>query len=306
MNNAEVTVITVVKNSKETIARCIDSVLIQKNLTIESLVIDGISTDGTLDLLYNYRNQIRLISEEDKGVYDAMNKAVHLANGRFIIFLNADDYFLDKDSLSSLYESIQKTKSDYACGSAKMLYGLKIWRPRTLSDADFLVGNPSNHQAYLIKTSILRKLNGFDLQYKYAADVDFMFRVIANGYNGIVVDKIVVNYSMGGISTKNIEAGIKELHLIMSKYLKIKDNRFVKNVSEIFAGKKMIDKRFLLSLRDYHFTENQYRYINSFLGKIIIDSNTSCKHLLRIKFFIRELSSKVVFNIIRLFPKKYI
>lgn len=216
-----ISVITVVRNAEKTIERTLNSVFSQQNVNIELVVWDGLSTDNTLRLLESFRNQITLVSNQDSGVYDAMNRALKLARGEWIIFLNADDYFSSSWSLDILLSKAEESGSDYVCGNAKMLFGLKTWKPKTLTDIDYFLGNPSNHQSYLCKKEIYDRLSGFDLKFRYAADVDFMFRVIESNARGCSVSEMITNYSLGGLSTKNINEGVAELDIIRAKFLKI-------------------------------------------------------------------------------------
>src|SRR5947209_16324776 len=109
MQNLKISIVTVVYNAQNTIDRCLESVLRQKFTNIQHIVIDGGSTDDTLRIIDKYRDKLSLvISEPDKGIYDAMNKGINLANGDIIGTLNADDYLADNDILNDVANSFMQ------------------------------------------------------------------------------------------------------------------------------------------------------------------------------------------------------
>ena len=128
MEKNKISIITVVKNSSNTIEKTIQSLLSQKYKNVEYLVIDGNSTDGTLEILNKYKENISLlISEEDKGIWNAMNKGVSLAKGDIIGFLNADDIYYE-NSLNIVNEYFNKNEIDFLFGSVekyKLMHGYK-------------------------------------------------------------------------------------------------------------------------------------------------------------------------------------
>ena len=133
MEKNKISIITVVKNSSKTIEKTIQSLLSQKYKNVEYLVIDGNSTDGTLEILNKYKENISLlISEEDKGIWDAMNKGVSLAKGDIVGFLNADDTYYE-NSLNIVNEYFNKNKIDFLFGSVekyKLMHGYNPWKIR--------------------------------------------------------------------------------------------------------------------------------------------------------------------------------
>ncbi|PJZ86270.1 glycosyltransferase family 2 protein [Leptospira harrisiae] len=300
-----VTIITVVRNAEDTILRTIHSALSQKNVNFEVLVWDGLSTDRTVERLEAVKSQISFYSGSDSGVYDAMNRTLPLAKGEWILFLNADDYFLDEYALEKLVKSTVDEKCDYVCGSASMLFGLKVWRPKTLTDFDYFVGNPSNHQAYLCKKSIYTKLGGFNIQYKYSADVDFMFRVIQKGYFGRQLKESVVHYSLGGLSTKNVGRGVAELEQIMAKFLDT-DIEFARECRLVFHEGKMYSNRFIEKLISISWTESQWKHIVLYLGsKCSLESTSSFLKLISfINVKLRFLLKALIFQFLRILPNR--
>ncbi|WP_263079870.1 glycosyltransferase [Endozoicomonas sp. Mp262] len=117
MKNPKISIVTAVYNNINTIASSIDSTLSQTYKNIELVVIDGGSTDGTLELLKGYGKKIHtLISEPDKGIYDALNKGVKHATGDIVGFMHSDDLFQDKNSLKRVAKAFQKNKVDSVYG----------------------------------------------------------------------------------------------------------------------------------------------------------------------------------------------
>ena len=126
----KITIITVVKNNKNTLEKCIKSVLNQNYENLEYIIIDGNSSDGTDEIINKYRNNInKIIREKDDGIWDAMNKGIRHANGDIIGFLNSDDYYFD-NTLETVNKYFSKNEIDFLFGSVekyKLLHGYKPW-----------------------------------------------------------------------------------------------------------------------------------------------------------------------------------
>ncbi|TGM51345.1 glycosyltransferase family 2 protein [Leptospira vanthielii] len=305
--NPLVTVITVVRNAEKTIQRTLVSALNQKNVNIEVIVWDGLSTDNTLSEIGKYKDQYKLISKKDSGVYDAMNQALKIASGEWVLFLNADDYFCSENSLSSLLGAIETSDIDYVCGYAKMFFGLKNWKPKTLTDVDYFLGNPANHQSYLCKKNIYDKLGGFNLNYKYAADVEFMYRVIQNGYKGLRVLKPIVHYSLGGLSTKNLSAGVAELDKIRSVFLN-SDVDFAEKCRLIFVDGLEFTEDFKNEILVRKWSKTQREFLEIFFRDNQSIESSPTFHLFkkRLSLFIKHCLKKFVFIILKFIPSRYI
>lgn len=155
--NQSITVVTVVYNDKENIERTIQSVLNQTYKDIEYLVVDGKSTDGTLDIIKKYTNQIsRIISETDKGIYDAMNKAIDLANSEWIIFMNSGDVFTDNNTLTNVFADNIPENTSFIYSDFSVDYG-----------SSFRVFNASFEKGILLHQSVIYKKNLHYLYGKY-------------------------------------------------------------------------------------------------------------------------------------------
>jgi len=218
-----VTVVTAVYNliqaeRKDDFIKCLESVHAQTYGNIEHLVIDGASTDGTLDLLKQYSDLgwIKYISEFDSGIYDAMNKGINNAKGKYLIFLNSDDYF-NPNAISLSVEYLEKHNADFSFGKAKM-FNLQndtslIFYP---NESIFISSMPFSHQTMLCKTSVLRE-NLFDTRFKIGSDLDLIIRLYLKGSQSVYVPYVLANYNMLGFSGTNREAVYQDYAAIFQK-----------------------------------------------------------------------------------------
>lgn len=202
----KVSIITVVLNRANVISRCIDSVFRQtysKN-NIEHIVVDGGSTDGTAEILKNYlkMGQISiLVSEKDKGIYDAMNKGIKLATGDIVAFLNSDDWY-EKNTIEDSVNAIIENDSEYSYGNCQV-YDKEdkevLWT--WCGDVSGIYfGTPFSHQTLFCKRSVYEKIGGFDLQFQIGADYDFMIKLVKEKYKYSYINKVLVNASSAGVS----------------------------------------------------------------------------------------------------------
>jgi glycosyltransferase involved in cell wall biosynthesis len=198
-----VSVITVVFNGDKTLEDTIKSVIKQDYDSFEYLIIDGGSQDGTLKIIQEYEQQIDYwISEPDNGIYDAMNKGIELANGRWIYFIGADDVLVGDTVLSQVFK--QKLRGD-------LIYGNVLWGdtgkvydgPFTLAK---LKGGNICQQAIFYRRSLLYKLGKFNTKYRYLADWVFNMRAFAKwNIKAIYIDTIVARYALSGISSREVD-----------------------------------------------------------------------------------------------------
>ncbi len=215
----KISVITVVLNDKKHIESTIQSVIHQTFTDIEYIIIDGGSTDGTLDVIKKYEKQIsQLISEPDKGLYDAMNKGLRLASGEYVLFLNSGDKIFDNQTLEKIF---QLPQADIYYGDAQIVdeqgnvKGLRRLRPpEKLSWKDLRKGMLVSHQAFIAKKSICPE---FDMKYKFSADYDWMIKVLKKASNIVNTKMIIVKYLDGGLTKKNLIKSLRERFEIMAK-----------------------------------------------------------------------------------------
>ncbi len=219
----KLSVITVVYNDKKHIEKTILSVLKQDYPNIEYIIKDGGSTDGTQEVIRKYENRIaKWISEPDKGIYDAMNKAIDMATGDYLLFLNSGDLFYNNEVVSKIFADHSNVKADIYYGDAMIIdeqgkeLGLRRHRPpEQLSWKSFVKGMLVSHQAFIPARKIVVK---YDLQYRIAADIDWCIRIMKNARKIHNTHLIIVKFLSGGTSAKRRIKALKERFQIMRKY----------------------------------------------------------------------------------------
>lgn len=203
----KVTIITVCRNARDTIEKTIQSVLSQDYNNIEYIIIDGKSTDNTLEIINKYKSKItKTISESDKGIYDAMNKGIKISKGMIINFLNSGDYYYNNNTISYVVRKFEKVNTDIIYGDAILYdeYG-NIKKIHKNVDSISLARWAICHQAIFVKKSIFKKYGNFNIKYKINSDYEWLLRcIIKNKCKSLYVDKIIVNYLMGGLSETSL------------------------------------------------------------------------------------------------------
>ena len=207
MNNPRITVVTVCYNTVDTIENTILSVINQTYSNIEYIVIDGHSSDGTVDIIKKYSDGIcKLVSEPDTGIYDAMNKGMDLATGEWINFLNAGDCFVNENVIAYVAPALQDGH-DVVFGNTIMVNGrqMKLNRGQLYPDRFPQIG----HQSSFVKTSLMKE-NHFNTKYIISADFDFLFKMYMEGKDFFYVDMEVALYNMDGTSSNHRELLYRE------------------------------------------------------------------------------------------------
>lgn len=197
----KVSIITVCYNSSMTIRRTFDSVLNQTYADIEYIVVDGASTDGTIEIIKEYEplfeGRMCWISEKDNGIYDAMNKGISMAEGELIGIINSDDYY-EPDAVECMVNAMTGDKY-------QILYGeMRTWKDGeeesiSISSHKFLRDRMINHPSCFVTKSVYKEFGCYDMHYKSVADYDFMLRM--NERKEIVfkpVYEIIANFTLGG------------------------------------------------------------------------------------------------------------
>lgn len=198
----KVSIITVCFNSAKTIRQTFDSVLGQGYPNIEYLVIDGQSTDGTVDIIKEYEplfeGRMRWVSERDAGIYDAMNKGIRMASGELIGIINSDDYY-EKRAVEWMVESM--TKERY-----QILYGaVRCWKNEkeesiSLLSHEFLKERMIAHPACFVTKSVYEDFGAYNTKYISAADYDFMLRMFEKKEVKFhPVHHVIANFRLGGM-----------------------------------------------------------------------------------------------------------
>lgn len=198
----KITIITVCKNNENTIERAIKSVLDQKYLNIEYVIIDGKSTDNTLDIINKYKSaNMIVVSETDRGISDAFNKGLRIATGDVVGFLNSDDWY----STDSIFKSINNEYSGentILCGSIELYSKENIYvkkmesYPSKLKDGMYV-----KHPASFVPIQLIKKVGNFDCKYKIAMDFDYFTRLLMAGAEFKKIQKVITCMQVGGASS---------------------------------------------------------------------------------------------------------
>jgi glycosyltransferase involved in cell wall biosynthesis len=224
-----VTFITVVYNGVSELEATIKSILSQTEKRFEYFIIDGASTDGTIELIKKYESQITgWISEPDNGLYDAMNKGIKLGSGEYLWFMNAGDLVYDNNTLKKIFTQLEKTigNTQLAMEIPDVVYGeteiideegkslgqRRLKAPEKLNWKSLQRGMVVCHQSFIVKRE---KCEAYNLHYRFAADVDWMIRVLKKSKNIYNSKMRLCKFKSGGLTYKNIRNGLKERFRIM-------------------------------------------------------------------------------------------
>ena len=207
-----ISVITAVYNNRDTISAALDSALRQAGVNLQLVVIDGGSTDGTLDVLRSYADRLDvLISEPDRGIYDALNKGIQRASGEVVGFLHSDDLFADPGVLSR----IGAVFADPAVGAA---YGdlvyvrkdnpdqvVRYWRAGVFSGRRLRWGWMPPHPTLYVRRHVYEQHGLFDTSFRIAADYDFILRTLGKAGLGVrYIPEVLVKMRVGGASNRSL------------------------------------------------------------------------------------------------------
>ncbi|MDY3250498.1 MAG: glycosyltransferase family 2 protein [Candidatus Choladocola sp.] len=215
MEKIKVSIITVCLNSEKTIERTIKSVMNQTYSNIEYIIVDGMSTDGTMDIINKYSSKIKLIRERDNGLYDAMNKGIKNATGEMICLLNSDDWY----EPNTIEEVMRVYKENTACviyGMLRRYYNGKVHSVQFMHDA-FLETEGMCHSSCFISRKAYEIGGLYNLEYRICSDLDFLLRLKESlKVEFIPIYKILTNFSMGGVSAN--PAIVNDINLIKYRH----------------------------------------------------------------------------------------
>ena len=229
-----ISVITVVFNAADTLKDTIESVRSQTYQNVEHIIIDGGSTDATVDILKEYDQVIDYwLSEKDAGIYDAMNKGIALCTGDYIGMLNADDMFSDNSVLQTIIDEFNTKKVDavFSCLNIveknNLTYVLRKYRVPLFNSFLMRIGVMPPHPTFYCRKSIYRAVGDFKTNYKIAADFEMLIRLlIKQKVTWSFIDKVTVTMRSGGVSN----SGFKSTLLLNSEIIRAcKENNLYTN-----------------------------------------------------------------------------
>lgn len=206
----KISIITVCFNAEKYIEQTIKSVIAQKNSEIEYIVIDGASTDKTLNIIRQYESKItRWVSEPDKGIADAMNKGIRLATGDYLLFLNADDYFQAPDAIAVATSWMGECKDIYIYDT------IFLKKKGGIRRHSGVFGKRINfkgvcHQGVLCRRSLFEKIGVFNTSFKVCMDYDFFMRAYRYGATGQYISEVLSVMRDGGISSRQDWPSLKQ------------------------------------------------------------------------------------------------
>lgn len=215
MENCKLSIITVCLNSEATIRQTIESVLQQTYKNIEYIIVDGGSTDKTLDIIQEYiplfDGRMQYISEKDNGIYDAMNKGILRATGEVVGIINSDDWY-EKNALEKVAEGFGDVEAD-------IVYG-EMWLINQSGEREYHTWHSTfpPHPGTFVRREVYEKYGMFDLKYRIASDRELLLRFMAEGVRFKRIDAILTNFRRTGISNTRILECAEETYEIDLKY----------------------------------------------------------------------------------------
>lgn len=239
----KISVITVCYNSAATISDTLASVAGQSFASVEHIIIDGGSTDGTLEIIKNHSDHservVKFISEPDKGIYDAMNKGIALATGDVIAILNADDIYADAGVLQRVADKMLDSRVDALLGDVTFFRDgepnkiLRYYDSSRFSPEKMAYGWMPAHPAMFMKREIYARTGKFEIDYKIAADFEFIIRAfVGKNLHYEHISEVLVKMRAGGIST----AGWRSKLLLNKEVLRAcRENGVSTNIFKIFS-----------------------------------------------------------------------
>lgn len=237
-----ITVVTVVFNGVEFLEDTIKSVIGQTYDNVEYIIVDGGSKDGTLDIIKKYEYAIDYwVSEPDKGIYDAMNKAIDLGSGDWINFMNAGDYFFDSSVLNRVFEESKNLIGyDVIYGDHLVRYPNRVRMAKAGKVKKLWQASQFCHQSAFVRLTYHKK-NKFNLYRKIAADFEFFYKCMRAGSNMKYLPFVVSNVSAGGVSD------VKRVDSVLERWLIVEKDFFV-NISYLAILTQTIIK---MSIKKY-------------------------------------------------------
>ncbi|MCB0410170.1 MAG: glycosyltransferase [Flavobacteriales bacterium] len=213
----KVSIITVCYNSSKTIEDTIQSVIKQTYYNIEYIIVDGLSTDNTLEIVNQYKDKItKIVSEKDNGLYDAINKGIGLASGDIIANLNSDDFYIDSNVIADVVTKMEEDNSDtlyadlYYVDAVDTNKVTRNWVSGPYKKGMFFKGWMPPHPTFFVRKKVYDQYGKFNLELKSAADYEIMLRFIHKHECSIsYLPRVIVRMRVGGVSNVSIVNRLK-------------------------------------------------------------------------------------------------
>ena len=241
----KISIITISYNAKVTIEKTLKSVATQSFKNIEHIIVDGGSKDGTLEICKNYHHIAKIISEPDKGVYDAFNKGLKIANGEIIGFLNSDDIFYDENSLKTIVDGFDKN-IDAVFGNLKFYNNKKItrkWISKPFKKGAFKKAWMPPHPTFYCRKSIYNEHGFYNDSFKIAGDFELMLRFIElYKIKTKFINKNLIKMKAGGISNSGL---MSKIIILKEEFKAFRINKISLNKISYILNKAIKIKEFL-------------------------------------------------------------
>lgn len=250
-NCPKISIITVSYNSAKTIEQTILSVINQSYKNIEYIIIDGGSTDGTVDIIKKYADKIAYwVSEPDKGISDAFNKGIKKSTGEIVGIINADDWY-ELDAIKLIVE-IFAIEKEYGFCFGDLVYTddnnqicMKQFGRKEYEESIRYEMKDIPHPTVFIRREIYEKVGLFSLNFKIAMDYELMLRISKNKIKGLYISKTIANMRIGGVSNVNWKDGLKE---VRRASISMGANVLLANYKYIIKKMRVETKKILLSM----------------------------------------------------------
>jgi len=222
----KISIITITFNSAKTLQRTLSSVIGQTYTDIEHVIVDGASTDGTVELIEAYakkRPNVRWVSEKDDGIYNALNKGIKMATGDAIGFLHSDDVLFAPDSIEHIAAAFQDTDVDVVYGDLQYCHGNRVvrrWQSNPFNPSSLKYGWMPPHPTVYVRKNVYEQVGEYDEWFRISADFDMMLRIFTAGYKSHYLPEVIVSMETGGASNKNTKARLsktQEDYIVLKK-----------------------------------------------------------------------------------------
>ncbi|WP_242695909.1 glycosyltransferase family 2 protein [Desertivirga brevis] len=213
----KISIVTVTYNAERFLANCIESVVSQRHPNIEYIIIDGASTDSTLQIISRFNDQIaKIVTEKDKGMYDALNKGIKMATGDVVGLLNSDDFFPNNDVVGKIAQAFEGSNADILYGDLWYVdqtdtnKALRKWKSKPYQHGMFQRGWMPAHPTFYAKRELFELYGYYRLDMGSAADYELMIRFMhKNKLKSVYLPELMVKMRAGGMSNSSVEARMK-------------------------------------------------------------------------------------------------
>lgn len=238
----KISIITITYNSAKSLPRALESVQSQKYDEIEHIIVDGASTDGSVELIKEYaekvqkdkeagtippeqrKREVRWISEPDKGIYNALNKGIAMASGDVIGFLHSDDVFFSEHSIEQIAKAFDDKNIDVVYGDLQYCRGKKVirrWVSNAFERNSLKYGWMPPHPTMYVRKEVYEQVGEYDEWFHISADYDMILRIFSAGYKSHYLPEVLVCMEVGGASNKNTKARLSKTQ---EDYIALKKN----------------------------------------------------------------------------------